>query len=332
MSDTRSSPLVRTTWIINTGVDQVGTILFAFLIIATIKQKRLHGTCHLLLGIYAVCSLLSKIQILLPFAIFMLPGSGKIPRLYCALIQVIPVGGCLNVFSLMLIISIDRMLAIFLPIWYSTRSEKHYLKLMYLVSLSFPLLFLGFVINTTIQDPYLNVQCFFADLVGNDGQNIFQEAQVVLIGLTLLCYILMFFKLFYDQLKGKAIVQRKAIYKTLSLIMGIQIVGYAFTSIAYNIKMRISYKFTDEDLQYITCAINCISSLSSSLEVPILFVVSTEHRLAIKSEFRWLFRNSSSPTNINNTKNVQNISQQINTALTKSVQKYQPPKINTLVN
>jgi len=40
-------------------------------------------------------------------------------------------------------------------------------------------------------------------LVGNDGQNIFQEAQVVLIGLTLLCYILMFFKLFYDQLKGK---------------------------------------------------------------------------------------------------------------------------------
>uniref|UniRef100_A0A915NQF9 G-protein coupled receptors family 1 profile domain-containing protein n=1 Tax=Meloidogyne floridensis TaxID=298350 RepID=A0A915NQF9_9BILA len=310
MSDTRSSPLVRTTWIINTGVDQVGTVLFAFLIIATIKQKRLHGTCHLLLGIYAVCSLLSKIQILLPFAIFMLPGSGKIPRLYCALIQIIPVGGCLNVFSLMLIIGIDRMLAIFLPIWYSTRSEKHYLKLMYIVSLSFPLIFLGFVINTTIQDPFLNVQCFFADLVGTDGQNIFQEAQVVLI----------------------AIVQRKAIYKTLSLIMGIQIVGYAFTSIAYNIKMRISYKFTDEDLQYITCAINCISSLSSSLEVPILFVVSTEHRLAIKSEFRWLFRNSSSPTNINNSKNVQNISQQINTNLTKSVQKYQPPKINTLVN
>uniref|UniRef100_A0A915MXZ8 G-protein coupled receptors family 1 profile domain-containing protein n=1 Tax=Meloidogyne javanica TaxID=6303 RepID=A0A915MXZ8_MELJA len=309
MSDTRSSPLVRTTWIINTGVDQVGTVLFAFLIIATIKQKRLHGTCHLLLGIYAVCSLLSKIQILLPFAIFMLPGSGKIPRLYCALIQILPVGGCLNVFSLMLVIGIDRMLAIFLPIWYSTRSEKHYLKLMYLVSLSFPLLFLGFVINTTIQDPYLNVQCFFADLVGTDGQNIFQEAQVVLI----------------------AIVQRKAIYKTLSLIMGIQIVGYAFTSIAYNIKMRISYKFTEEDLQYITCAINCISSLSSSLEVPILFVVSTEHRLAIKSEFRWLFRNSSSPTNINKT-NVQNISQQINTALTKNVQKYQPPKINTLVN
>jgi len=58
--------------------------------------------------------------------------------------------------------------------------------------------------------------------------------------------------------------------------MGIQIVGYAFTSIAYNIKMRISYKFTDEDLQYITCAINCISSLSSSLEVPILFVVRLE--------------------------------------------------------
>uniref|UniRef100_A0A915NZU0 G-protein coupled receptors family 1 profile domain-containing protein n=1 Tax=Meloidogyne floridensis TaxID=298350 RepID=A0A915NZU0_9BILA len=117
MSEARESPLVRTIWVINTCVDQIGTVLFAILIITTIKQKRLHGTCHLLLGIYAVCSLLSKIQILLPFTLIMLPGTGKIPRLYCALIQIIPVGGSMNVFSLMLVIGADRMLAIFMPLW-----------------------------------------------------------------------------------------------------------------------------------------------------------------------------------------------------------------------
>jgi len=47
----------------------------------------------------------------------MLPGYGKIPRLYCALIQLLPIGGCMNVYSLMLVIGIDRMMAIFLPIW-----------------------------------------------------------------------------------------------------------------------------------------------------------------------------------------------------------------------
>uniref|UniRef100_A0A1I8BKE7 G protein-coupled receptor n=1 Tax=Meloidogyne hapla TaxID=6305 RepID=A0A1I8BKE7_MELHA len=108
MSETRESSLFQISGAINVGVDQIGTFFYTLLIIVTIKQKRLHGTCHLLLGIYAFCSLLSKIQILLPFTLFILPGSGKIPLLYCAIIQIIPIGGCMNVFSLMLIIGFDR--------------------------------------------------------------------------------------------------------------------------------------------------------------------------------------------------------------------------------
>ncbi|KAF7631195.1 hypothetical protein Mgra_00008569 [Meloidogyne graminicola] len=92
-SDARQSPLARLGWIINVCFDQVGTVFFGVLIIATIKQKRLHNTCQLLIGIYAFCSLLSKLQILLPFAVFILPGTGKIPRIYCALVQIIPIGG-----------------------------------------------------------------------------------------------------------------------------------------------------------------------------------------------------------------------------------------------
>uniref|UniRef100_A0A914MZR5 G-protein coupled receptors family 1 profile domain-containing protein n=1 Tax=Meloidogyne incognita TaxID=6306 RepID=A0A914MZR5_MELIC len=206
----------------------------------------------------------------------MLPGSGKIPRLYCALIQIIPVGGSMNVFSLMLVIGADRMLAIFMPLWYSARSEKRYLKIMYLASFWFPLLLLGFAIKTVIQDPFINVKCFATDWTASDDQNLIQSIILVLICLTSLCYILMFFKLLYEQWKGKATTQRKAIYRTLALIMAIQIVGYTLTSIAYNIVMRISSKFSEDDLQYITCAVNVMSSLSSSLEVPVLFVVRLE--------------------------------------------------------
>jgi len=46
--------------------------------------------------------------------------------------------------------------------------------------------------------------------------------------------------------------------------------------------------------------------------------------LAFKSEFSWLFRNSPQT----NTNNIPNITSQINTNF---VQKYQPPKVNTLV-
>uniref|UniRef100_A0A915P6G3 G-protein coupled receptors family 1 profile domain-containing protein n=1 Tax=Meloidogyne floridensis TaxID=298350 RepID=A0A915P6G3_9BILA len=252
MTDDSQSTIAKTVFAINTGVDQIGTVLFGVLIFITVKQKRLHGTCHLLLGIYAVCSLLSKIQILLPFILFMLPGYGKIARLYCALIQIIPIGGCMNVYSLMLIIGIDRMMSIFLPIWYSTRSEKHYLKSIYLVSLSFPLIFLGFVINTTIQDPYMQIQCFFADLV--------------------VCNI------------------RKALYKTLALIMSIQIFGYIFALTAYQVVDKYSSSLTFMQKQLILCILNCFLSLIGSMEVPVLFAASTEHRLALKDEFKWLYK------------------------------------------
>uniref|UniRef100_A0A1I8B685 G_PROTEIN_RECEP_F1_2 domain-containing protein n=1 Tax=Meloidogyne hapla TaxID=6305 RepID=A0A1I8B685_MELHA len=117
MTDARESSIARTTFAINVGVDQIGTVLFPILIFVTIKQKRLHSTCHLLIGIYALCGLLSKLQILLPFAVFILPGPGKISLLICVIVQIFTVGSCMNGFSLMLIIGIDRMMAIFSPLW-----------------------------------------------------------------------------------------------------------------------------------------------------------------------------------------------------------------------
>nr|CAD2151999.1 unnamed protein product [Meloidogyne enterolobii] len=287
MTEFRETSIGKIMFGTNIFVDQIGTAFYTLLIIVTIKQKRLHGTCHLLLGIYAVCSLLSKIQILLPFTLFMLPGYGKIPRLYCALIQIIPVGGCMNTCSLMLIIGIDRMLAIFLPIWYYSRNKKRYLKIMFIVSLSFPLLFLGFVIYTAIQDPFLNVQCNFSDLVGSDGEDILLSIQLVLICLTLLCYILMFFKLFYDQWKGKICNIRKSLYKTLAIIMSIQIFGYFFSLSGYKIVKLMSLSNVPTNIFLVS--INCLSSLSSTVEVPVLFAVSSAHNLALKDEFNWLY-------------------------------------------
>jgi len=50
--------------------------------------------------------------------VFILPGPGTIPRIVCAFVQLVPIVGGLNVFTLMFIIGIDRMLGIFFPIWF----------------------------------------------------------------------------------------------------------------------------------------------------------------------------------------------------------------------
>ncbi|KAF7635992.1 hypothetical protein Mgra_00004572 [Meloidogyne graminicola] len=290
--DPRQSPLARAIWIVNASVDQIGTVLFSCLIIATIKQKRLHNPCQILVGIYAFCSLLTKLQILLPFFVFILPGSGKIPRIVCALVQILPIGGCQNVFTLMFVIGIDRMLGM-----YSFKNGKKYLIILYSLSLSFPLVFLAYVIRSLIQNPFLQVQCFSQDILGVDGRSIILSAQLVFNFLTLGCYVIMFFKLVYDHKTGKMCSIRKSIYVSLAIIMGIQIFGYMFSLTAFNLLNLIYSNFTDEQSQIIKCIINIASSLSSSAEVPAMFIVSSEHRLAMKEEFSWFFRHFSSDKN-----------------------------------
>nr|CAD2170165.1 unnamed protein product [Meloidogyne enterolobii] len=192
---------------------------------------------------------------------------------------------------------IDRMLGIFFPIWYSMKSEKNYVKKLYLISLIYPLVFVAYVIRSLIQDPFLQVQCFSQDLMGVDGRSLIVGAQLVFNLLTLTCYVLMFFKLIYDQKTGKMCSIRKSIYKSLAIIMGIQIGGYMFSLSAFNILNLIYSNFTNTQSQIIKCLINVVASLSSSIEVPTIFAVSTEHRLAFKDEFSWLINPSSSNKN-----------------------------------
>jgi len=66
---------------------------------------------------------------------------------------------------------------------------------------------------------------------------------------------------------------RKSIYKSLAIIMGIQIGGYMFSLSAFNILNLIYSNFTNTQSQIIKCLINVVASLSSSIEVPTIFAV-----------------------------------------------------------
>uniref|UniRef100_A0A1I8B6Z6 G_PROTEIN_RECEP_F1_2 domain-containing protein n=1 Tax=Meloidogyne hapla TaxID=6305 RepID=A0A1I8B6Z6_MELHA len=100
---------------VNMIVDQLGIPFFLMVVYVTIKYKAFHGTCHKLIGIYAICCVLAKIQIIPTWLIKI--TNTQIPLWLCALTDTLPIAGSFNIYSLMVMIAVDRILSMFFPIW-----------------------------------------------------------------------------------------------------------------------------------------------------------------------------------------------------------------------
>nr|CAD2169900.1 unnamed protein product [Meloidogyne enterolobii] len=269
---------------VNMIVDQLGIPCFLMIVYLTIRYKALHGTCHRLIGIYAICCVLAKIQII-PTWLVMITNI-QIPLWLCALTDTLPIAGSFNIYSLMVMIAIDRILSMFFPIWYSVRKNSFHFRLMYGISTIFPLTFINLVIINVIKDPNRQSMCYLEELITQQGQTKFHNACLAFNLITLACYIVMIFKIKWDINKGKMNTVKVALFKSLSIIMGIQIGGWLFSLTAYNLVDKGYLNNLSEDKQTLICtAINCFSSLTSTCEVPAIFISSTEHRNALKKTF-----------------------------------------------
>jgi len=64
-----------------------------------------------------------------------------------------------------------------------------------------------------------------------------------------------------------------ALFKSIAIIMGIQIFGWMFSLTAYNlVDNGVFSNFSSDTQILINLGINCVSSLSSTCEVPALFL------------------------------------------------------------
>uniref|UniRef100_A0A1I8BEQ7 G_PROTEIN_RECEP_F1_2 domain-containing protein n=1 Tax=Meloidogyne hapla TaxID=6305 RepID=A0A1I8BEQ7_MELHA len=85
-----------------------------------------------------------------------------------------------------------------------------------------------------------------------------------------------------------------ALFKSIAIIMGIQIFGWMFSLTAYNLVDNGFFSNYSKDTQIlINLGINSISSLSSTCEVPALFLSSTEHRKALFKTFGYVKKSTS---------------------------------------
>ncbi|KAF7635826.1 hypothetical protein Mgra_00004738 [Meloidogyne graminicola] len=288
---------------INVLTDLIG-IPFFFLLV-----YKLHGTCHKLIGIYAICCVLAKVQIIPPYFI-MITKINNIPLWLCALTDTIPIAGSFNIYSLMVVIAVDRILSIYFPIWYSARGDSFHFPF-----ILFPLIFIIFVIINVLQDPFRQNICYLNDLITTNNVSNFRFICLILNWTTVFCYILLIIKIFIENKKGL----KMDLYKSLFLIMGIQLGGWMFSLLGYNLTNNgVFNNFNENTNDILGTIINCISSLSSTCEVPAIFLSSSKHFEALKKMFGYetssvyylTTRNRISPDNNKNNlipNNLQNI-------------------------
>ncbi|KAL3120853.1 hypothetical protein niasHT_008145 [Heterodera trifolii] len=132
LTASKHSPQIYLSFSVNALVNVCGIIMDTFLIIATIRNSSLRGTCHVLIALHALCSLLSFFELFIPFSVLLWPGDGAfLSPTFCGLLQILPVFFTFNAYTLMLAISIDRLLSAFLPFWYAKRDENTFSVLLY---------------------------------------------------------------------------------------------------------------------------------------------------------------------------------------------------------
>ncbi|KAL7075884.1 hypothetical protein ACQ4LE_005026 [Meloidogyne hapla] len=109
------------------------------------------------------------------------------------------------------------------------------------------------------------------------------------ISLTFACYVFIIARLFCMRKEEQFTTIRHSLFKSLALIILIQIICWSTTFVCYNIVVRLTN--TSNELRVIlTYLTNYFSSITSSAEIPILFFTSSDHRGALIKEFPRIFK------------------------------------------
>ncbi|CAK5082975.1 unnamed protein product [Meloidogyne enterolobii] len=126
---------------INLFIDIIGFLFYGNIVILTIKHKKLHTICHILLGLYSICQSFSKIIMLIPYILqYILPNFEKNLKFiyFCIIFNIIPFSFMMGAFTYMLAIGIDRMLGIYFPLWYKQKKSKLYWSFLTIMPLIYP--------------------------------------------------------------------------------------------------------------------------------------------------------------------------------------------------
>uniref|UniRef100_A0A914H4Q5 G_PROTEIN_RECEP_F1_2 domain-containing protein n=1 Tax=Globodera rostochiensis TaxID=31243 RepID=A0A914H4Q5_GLORO len=265
-----------------------GMVFNSTLIYVTIKAKNLHGTANYLLALNAMFELMHQ-YVYFTFLYLSLTGQNFIDYKLAVKIGIFSIVGYNGVFPSMLCTGIDRLICVTLPIFHKKVNKLAYLSGMLVACAAFSVYSVIIIIIAAEAMPNLKITGFKFDLYQSDRTR--KALNFLLIISTIFVYVVTGIMIRKRKTTNTTISDKinRKIFFSLCLIVSVNIGGYFLMYIYGLFIMPSLVKQNSLILAWFGVVLFAIPLNISSISIaPILFVTSSEYRMAFQSEWKRL--------------------------------------------
>nr|CAD2163835.1 unnamed protein product [Meloidogyne enterolobii] len=299
--------------VLRTIISIIGILFNSSLVFVTAKTKALNSPCHLLIAFDCLVSAWYQLASFLSITVLFGPGHQFIPIRPCCL-QILPPFqfGFIASISAMYLISLDRLMSIVFPIWYSLREikKRYYLLPMLISTLICPAIitYAQYQVVYTVPES-TQVICVSHECSWGWAADLIYVIFVSFYVLTLANYIIIWIVLKWHSWKSSnqnlapSHDWTRRILKTLSIILLLNIIGLTMNYTTRIIVPRLNFNLTQKTITI--HGLSCITCLVMSSNAPILFTFNQEYKKAFLSTFK--FKSNIKTTKVSPVNSLNNI-------------------------
>ncbi|KAL3107372.1 hypothetical protein niasHT_012438 [Heterodera trifolii] len=291
MEEVKNSMFLKMIFIMNLFINLIGGIMHFTVVYISIKNRNFHSTCKLLIAANSVCVMFAYLSPITPLLVFILPNFR--PSLFqCFVIQSVPLVANFYIYSLILVIGLDRLLSAFCPIWYISRNDRLYFFPLFFASTLFPMFIEWIAFKNMISKPNVERCCTLGEMVGGGWTSIVGICCLICIVISVSFYLIVWARLKLDISRSgqsETVHARQSIFRSLCIILCLQFCGWTFGQLTY------AFVYMNAPLMHpltrwqINSMLIVFLSLTAALDVPVLYINSLEYREALNKLWPWKF-------------------------------------------
>nr|CAD2183466.1 unnamed protein product [Meloidogyne enterolobii] len=257
------------------------------IVYVTLIKKSLHSCCQILIALESFFGIFLNLNYFVSF-ILSLIGQPFIKYVPCFWIQILSIITGNDAQITMILIGFDRLFAIKLPIWYKNRNTKLYGLLVAAILILYASYQLFLYLNVLADtDGETLVTCSSYDIGRGSWSVIMYFNGIILSGILMITYILIWFLVFLRKSSGNAVSSsNRRIIKSLIIIIILNMIG-----VFINNALRQFYNFVTVDVvtkNFITFITSHLSIIAYSANAPVLYFLSEKYHAAFNDCFPFL--------------------------------------------
>uniref|UniRef100_A0A183BZV6 G_PROTEIN_RECEP_F1_2 domain-containing protein n=1 Tax=Globodera pallida TaxID=36090 RepID=A0A183BZV6_GLOPA len=289
MDDVKDSVTMKAIFLLNLFINFIGGTMHFTLVYVSVKNRRFHSTCNLLIAANSVCVMLAYLSPIMPLLVFFLPHF-RPTLLQCFAVQSVPLLANFHIFSLIMVIGLDRLLSAFWPIWYLSRNDRCYFFPLFFGSALFPVFIERIAFKNMMSKPNVEKACTLGEVIGKSS-SFAGLCCLLCIIVSVSFYTAVWARLKLDIRRGQheTVRCRQSIFRSLCIILSLQVCGWTLGQLIYAIVYMNSPLMHPLTRWYINSIVFAFLSLIAAMDVPVLYKTSRDYRDALKQTWPWKF-------------------------------------------